>query len=288
MLRAARFALCLMLTCTFPSALLQAGDLEHLESELRAEYCGRVTTLRSFRSGGTLDFDSLGTALTNSKPDSWTISGEIEVTDLHLHNDQLQLRGKRLFLVYRGNRTFVTLFPVSAQVGNGLQITGTFEGKFKKLEKRRDVTITIHLQPGMTEDSIRDMLKKVVAGPDENISELVPYCWKFFLEGGEAKFPKPQGVFGPRDGVSPPHARYTPEPQYPALARAAMFQGLSVLRLIVDPTGKPTDIGIVIPLGLGLDDKAVEAVSQWRFDPAKKDGKPVAARINVEVTFRLE
>ncbi len=40
-------------------------------------------------------------------------------------------------------------------------------------------------------------------------------------------------------------------------------------------------------LGLGLDEKAIEAVRQWRFEPAKKDGTPVAVQINVEVNFRL-
>ncbi len=51
--------------------------------------------------------------------------------------------------------------------------------------------------------------------------------------------------------------------------------------------GKPRDVKVARSLGLGLDEKAIEAVNQWKFEPAKKDGKPVAVAINVEVTFRL-
>jgi protein TonB len=55
----------------------------------------------------------------------------------------------------------------------------------------------------------------------------------------------------------------------------------------VGPDGKPRDIHVSRTLGLGLDEKAIEAVNQWKFEPALKDGKPVAVAINVEVQFRL-
>jgi len=51
--------------------------------------------------------------------------------------------------------------------------------------------------------------------------------------------------------------------------------------------GHPRDIRVVRGLGSGLDAKAIEAVERWRFDPAKKDGKPVNVQISVEVSFRL-
>jgi TonB family protein len=60
-----------------------------------------------------------------------------------------------------------------------------------------------------------------------------------------------------------------------------------VLWLVVGPDGKPRDIRVARTLGLGLDEKALEAVKNWRFEPALKDNKPVAVQINVEVTFRL-
>ena len=95
------------------------------------------------------------------------------------------------------------------------------------------------------------------------------------------------GVFRVGGGVSAPKAIYAPDPEYSEEARKAKYQGVCVLSLIVGPDGKPRDIHVARSLGLGLDEKAIEAVNLWKFDPAQKDGKPVAVAISVEVTFRL-
>jgi TonB family protein len=57
--------------------------------------------------------------------------------------------------------------------------------------------------------------------------------------------------------------------------------------MIVGADGKPRDIRVQRGLGMGLDQKAIEAVKQWKFDPATKDGRAVAVQINVEVSFKL-
>jgi TonB family protein len=57
--------------------------------------------------------------------------------------------------------------------------------------------------------------------------------------------------------------------------------------VIVGPDGRPHEMRVSRSLGFGLDEKALEAVKQWRFEPAKKDGRPVAVQINIEVNFRL-
>ena len=95
------------------------------------------------------------------------------------------------------------------------------------------------------------------------------------------------GVFKVGGGISAPQAISTPDPEYTEEARRAKTQGTCILWLIVDAEGRPRDIRIVRGLGFGLDAKAVEAVKQWRFEPALKDGKPVNVQISVEVGFRL-
>jgi periplasmic protein TonB len=95
------------------------------------------------------------------------------------------------------------------------------------------------------------------------------------------------GVFRVGGGVSAPKALYQPDPEYSEEARKAKYQGTCVLALIVGPDGRPHDIHIQRSLGLGLDEKAIEAVKQWKFEPAMKDGKPVAVQIAVQVDFRL-
>jgi TonB family protein len=95
------------------------------------------------------------------------------------------------------------------------------------------------------------------------------------------------GVFRVGGGVSAPRVTYQPDPEYSEEARKAKYQGTCVLWLVVGPDGKPRDIRVARSLGLGLDEKAIEAVKTWKFEPAMKDGKPVAVQINVEVSFRL-
>src|SRR6266404_844929 len=95
------------------------------------------------------------------------------------------------------------------------------------------------------------------------------------------------GVFKVGGGVSAPKAIFAPDPEYSEEARKAKYQGTCAVSLIVGPDGKPRDIRVARSLGLGLDEKAIEAVTQWKFEPAMKDGKPVAVAISVEVDFRL-
>jgi len=95
------------------------------------------------------------------------------------------------------------------------------------------------------------------------------------------------GVFRVGGGVSAPKAIYAPDPEYSEEARKAKFMGVCALSLIVGADGRPRDIEVARSVGLGLDEKAIEAVKMWKFDPATKDGKPVAVKINVEVTFHL-
>ncbi len=95
------------------------------------------------------------------------------------------------------------------------------------------------------------------------------------------------GVYRIGGGVSAPVPIFKVEPEYSEEARKAKFQGTVLLSIVVDETGKTRDIKVLRALGLGLDEKAIEAVMKWRFRPAYKDGKPVAVAANVEVNFRL-
>jgi TonB family protein len=91
----------------------------------------------------------------------------------------------------------------------------------------------------------------------------------------------------PNRDVTPPRATYTPEPEYSDKARKKKIQGVVVLSLTVGADGLPHDISVEKGIGYGLDEKAVETVSHWKFDPARKDGQPIDKHITVEVQFRL-
>jgi len=95
------------------------------------------------------------------------------------------------------------------------------------------------------------------------------------------------GVFRIGGGVSAPKAIFAPDPEYSEEARKAKYQGTVVLSLIVGSDGVPRDIKIARSVGLGLDEKAIETVKTWKFEPGTKDGKAVATYATIEVAFHL-
>jgi TonB family protein len=88
--------------------------------------------------------------------------------------------------------------------------------------------------------------------------------------------------------VSGPVPIFQPEAEFSDEARRAKYQGICVVQLIVDAQGNPQNVHVIRTLGMGLDEKAMDAVRRYKFKPAMKDGKtPVPVMITVEVDFHL-
>jgi TonB family protein len=95
------------------------------------------------------------------------------------------------------------------------------------------------------------------------------------------------GVYRPGvGGVTNPVPLVSPEAEFSDEARRSKYQGVCMISIIVDARGYPQNPRVTRSLGMGLDEKALEAVQRYRFKPAMKDGKPVASMISVEVNFR--
>lgn len=90
-----------------------------------------------------------------------------------------------------------------------------------------------------------------------------------------------------RSDVQAPRLLYKQEPVYSDLARWAAFQGTVVLFIKVDVDGRAKEVRLLRSLGFGLDEKAVNAVQAWEFEPGQKNGEPVPVCAQVEVNFRL-
>jgi TonB family protein len=95
------------------------------------------------------------------------------------------------------------------------------------------------------------------------------------------------GQFGIGGRTTAPEVVFQVEPEYSDEARKAKYQGTVVIRLTVRADGSPSDLEVITPLGMGLDEKAVEAVKQWKFRPARRGEDAVAVSALIEVTFRL-
>lgn len=110
---------------------------------------------------------------------------------------------------------------------------------------------------------------------------------------GDGNGPDSGSGSGPRGGKGGPRLSAQPkllwktEPEYSEEARKARFQGSVLLAMEIDSEGHPRNIRVVRSLGLGLDERAVAAVAQWKFKPGLLNGRPVSSPVSVEVSFRL-
>jgi TonB family protein len=86
--------------------------------------------------------------------------------------------------------------------------------------------------------------------------------------------------------VTPPHVLSSVTPQYTPEARAAKFSGICIVSLTVDTQGNPINVHVEKPIGMGLDESAINAVKQYRFAPAMQDDVPITKRVHIEVNFQ--
>ena len=113
-------------------------------------------------------------------------------------------------------------------------------------------------------------------------------CGGIGPSAGPGVGPGPPGIFSPgRGGVTVPQVIFNPEPSFSDEARKSKAQGIVLLLLVVGKDGHPYDIRVGQSLGMGLDEKAIEAVNRWRFRPGTLNGQPVATQIAVQVDFHL-
>jgi TonB family protein len=147
---------------------------------------------------------------------------------------------------------------------------------------------------------LSDALFQVPAGYQEaSLEELLKTIPKPALP--QAAPPKPQApaaaatpindftgtAVRPGNGVSNPAVVSQVQPKYDEQARAAKIEGSVLVSLVVDENGVPRNVKVVRSLDPGLDQKAIEAVQQWKFRPGQKDGNPVAVQAQIQVTFKL-
>jgi len=88
--------------------------------------------------------------------------------------------------------------------------------------------------------------------------------------------------------ATPPRLIHKVEPEYTPEAREAGLEGTVVVSVEVGTDGKAHDSRVTRSLGLGLDEKAIEAVELWTFEPGTRDGEPVAVRATIELNYRLK
>jgi protein TonB len=87
--------------------------------------------------------------------------------------------------------------------------------------------------------------------------------------------------------TTPPKLIHKVEPQYTKEALDAKLEGTVALDAVIGIDGIPSDIEVVRGLGKGLDEKAIEALRQWRFSPGSSHGEPIPVKARIEINFRI-
>lgn len=108
-----------------------------------------------------------------------------------------------------------------------------------------------------------------------------------FPQQGAGQAPEERVYRVGEDGITPPKLISNVEPEYSEEARRAKVEGTVVLYAEIRPDGRVRNLRVTRSLDAGLDQKAMEAIEKWTFQPGRKDGKPVVVAATIEVNFRL-
>jgi periplasmic protein TonB len=123
-----------------------------------------------------------------------------------------------------------------------------------------------------------------------SISRLVALGFAAVAFGAVGYAQEPSRVYQPGDGVTMPVIVREVRPEYTSEARKARIQGTVTLDVVVVEDGTVGEVKVTRSLDeeYGLDEQAVKAMKQWSFKPGTKDGKPVAVRVDVQMSFTLK
>ena len=248
--------------------------------------------LRQPMTAPTQQYDPNGNSPTASAIGPWTVYGRMQIKKIRVESNRLVVEGQRIGMKFSDHAKL--LVPT-------------------KLDEKVRLEISLS-QPVNSADQVHEIFSHLFVFSKEEFLASVPEFWRWYLtkyldsyeEDGTRLVFKPyvpekiqpkkasadpeapkDGIFHVGNGVTAPKPRYQPDPDYPAVAKREGFVGHPVFTMIVDKTGSVSKPVLVQPAGLGLDENAYQAMRTWKFQPATRNGQPVAVEVNAEFTFDL-
>jgi len=232
-----------------------------------ARLVGKVVFFRGMWSGSKLAFDADGQPLQKYKTVAFTESG-LKVASAKMVDSTLRIDGERVAIAFDPK-------GVASLVKEGGKTTITVNGS---------------ADFGKAVDAIfaPDLASMIPSMPDYWQS----YATEHFVAAGvtsrqdekPASTDKPMHIAG---SIRPPQILQMSDPTYPDNAAAREFRGNVQVYLFVEENGTPSHFRVLKPVGLGLDDAAVETVRQYKFRPAMQNGKPVKVDLYIDVNFQI-
>lgn len=243
-----------LLSLCLPSVLANANELK---TQIVNRYQNHVLALRDSIPEDGQDFDSAGKPMKILPDSPWMLYfGLLYINKVTIKADSLKLEGTAL-IYFNANHS--SGFPF----GHPLKI-------------RFHLDHQLH-----SADEAGQLMDRVFFLDEASLQRAKPE----YRRSGDSD--EPIYRFGQDKDIRRPMAQYTPEPEMSAEARKARYQGTVVVRVVIDKNGLVSRISVERVLGMGLDAQAVSTVRNWRFQPATREGEPVAVEMNIETTFQF-
>jgi TonB family protein len=272
-----------------------------LQDAINQQFKNKVLVLLHPSGDKLLRFDDGGKPAEATALGPWTVYSGVRIRKIHVQPNKLRIEGSRVLFRFGSD----SLVPVELKPKSHLYPP--------PCQPAVEIDIMLN-QPLKSIDQVQGVIGRVFAFSKEDFLRSVPAYWRAYvlrdidfeparlgemlfkvqkpMDGGEESVMTPQENNGPEifhvdKDVKRPRATYTPEPEFSSAARYEKYQGVLVLYVVVDKSGHIAQVKIVRPLGFGLDDAAATKIMEWRFDPAIRNGEPVAVAMHIEVAFHL-
>ncbi len=244
------------------------------QSDIAARLLNQPLYMRGQWSGDDLKFAADGALRGTSPPVAFTLAG-IEITKVQLKSDHLVLEGRRVGLTFKDN----VPQRVPLNVGDP--------------NAPRPELMHLEISTPPTAD-FTTALDAIVCDLPTLLRRQPVYWQKYttaylatLTHNLPAQAPPASTVRRVGGGITPPKVLHAPEPEYSDPARVLKLSGSCLVYLQINTSGQPTNVAVLKPLGLGLDERAMAAVMQYKFNPAMENGHPVVIELNVKVSFQV-
>jgi TonB family protein len=253
--------------------LVCADDRKKVEDDLRQSLVGTYLSLRVPDGSSQLHFTSKGQLKGSPSPLPWTTGGLFRVEKVSLKAKSIEIEGNRALVAWRLNANPALMTVVT--------------------QRRVKLDVDLDSPPAQASEAIKLLVPIFESG---GVDQRVAATWTPDPSADVPNGPRVLGVLaGGRDvyrihrgDVEPPQPLYTPNPNYTDSARKDRLQGNTSLKVIVNEHGQPEIIEIAKGLGDGMDLQALDAVSQWRFQPATMNKKAVPVEITIQIGVSLQ
>jgi len=252
----------------------RAAVSEAEQQSLRTQYVGKVLIIRKCaRLASQYDVQEDGTVKGDSQPGYWSVDGAVQVKDLEFYKDRVTFKCLKLWANVKDDGQ-LHYFPAATAL----------KGKAGDYPQTTDIVFRTSPE-SVSAAEIAARVRKVCLGEQDSVLSTAPQPIAAFIQ----KIPVEVDI-DPVTGLGftgkPPKAISQPTPRESREAELVGQSGRESFVVFVDDQGRPAVVGFTHLLQYGLEEATIEVVKSWKFEPATKDGKPVAIRIPVSIDYK--